>query len=247
MKIHAARLSSLVLGIACLSLAAGCSAGPMDEAEGGGAAAQSTREEEAAPVVRSGTYGQDGDLQLAVTETKSADGDAMLLFSGSFYSQIGDPSRGGATCTFTFAAPILKERYASRMPIKLVDAWDSRDAVLVINGNDRIGIHMTGELPNACSRVLGDVMADADGYQLTRTGAQEVTNAVAYDTVKSERAYFYDVSGGTKRSAYVVMGDAVALSDWAPSASWVTATFVGAGGRKTTGAMMASDLANLSR
>lgn len=208
------RTSALLglVGVLGFSTLVGCAGAATDETEAQGGAATSVG------VFANGTY--DDTLSIVIKGTQ---------VSGSYYSQIGDPARGGATCGFTFAGFVDGER----AQITATDGFDVTGGELVSEGS---GVHIRlNSSPSACGRTSPNLATEGDTYGNRKALAADITG---FRSVKRdvEKAFFHDRAGGAPRAAYVTMGDTVEITG-AEQNGFIPARF-----DKTKGFVKASDL-----
>lgn len=221
------RSSSWLGSLVILGLALGGCAAPADDAGTGAAAA--TAGESLAFV--SATY---GDLQLVVNRGE---------LRGSYFTSIGDPAHGGATCSFTFSGRASDHGVAS---VTATDGYDHTQGALRVlplkpgQVAPDLVLTLTDSL-NACSRIWGDrPMEIGDGERFADM------DAAGWAPVRVDKTYFYDAPGSAKRAAYVMKGDIVTIlaagNDPIVTKGFVHASFTNEAGRTTTGYLSLSDL-----
>jgi hypothetical protein len=231
------RFGSLVLlGVVGL---VGCAA-PVDEGGGQSAAAQSGPSTDASEGRRIVTADY-GEAQVVVHDG---------FVRGTFFSSMGDPGQGGATCRFTFAGRIDELDDGSEGSV--VTATDGSattigrlrvtDAKGAGEAAPRLALELD-EPPNACVRVNGTRPMDLwDAKPLNLPGV------IGWAPVSADKSYFHDGPGTGKRAAFVVKGNVVTLKLLANGAvvdnGFVLAEYVNSAGKKTTGFLSYAELAS---
>jgi hypothetical protein len=156
-------------------------------------------------------------------------------FSGKVESSVGDPSHGGATCTFVFSGTV----HGDRSELSTDDGYETGGGTLILREGG-VALQLS-PIPNACSRTfpMDDLTAE-QGYLFTREG--EGDDALRYVAVHAERLPFHASANGPVRRAYVVRGDLLTvLPD--STKEWLHVSYVPMfGSRTTTGWVSAAEL-----
>ena len=213
-------LSPIALVLGSFLFACAGSSGD-DLTEGAGSAAS-----EATSKITTGDWGA---LKLVV---------ANGTVSGTFASTVGDPALSQTTCAFTVGGTITSAK-GDRATIVAADGSDATVGEIfttTVNGKLSLSVR-TSKLLNACDRAAID-LAQPSGF-VTEASKKLAADVAGYRTVSSEKAFFYDSTGGAPRSAYVVRGDTVVITG-ADASGFVKARFEGK--TVTTGFLKASDL-----
>jgi hypothetical protein len=186
--------SSSLLGLVAvgLSVVVGCSSEPAEDAAATEGAAS------VGGKIQTGTY--EGELDLVVKGT---------AIEGSYFSQIGDPEHGGATCSFTIAGIIEVIGGVEHAHITATDAMSVTGGELIAKANGSLNFKLN-TLPNACMRVSPML---TEGFDLgSRAAISTGADTQGFRSVKAEKAFFYDRAGGAPRAAYVVEYDRVVIT-----------------------------------
>ena len=183
-----------------------------------------------------------GELDLVVRDN---------AVSGHYFSSVGDPSHGGATCEFTFSGPIST--------VQAPDGTTVQSATIsAVDGSDKVAGKLTalsaghGDVKKAKVQLklaedLGGCMRSSPmlstgGVDFSGDAKMEA-DVVGYRSIAAERAYFSDAPNAAPGKAYVVRGQTVTAIA-AEAQGFVKARFVGK--KTTTGFLKSGDLAPLA-
>lgn len=225
------RATSWVSGVMVVVAASvtGCSGA---DAGGGEAIDDGSAAQTGALTFASGVYEQ-GSLELVV-----ADG----YVNGRMNESVGDPNRGGATCSFTFEGKIE----GAKADLLFQDGFESTvGSIRVVAGKTgdalsarKVELKMLSSI-NACMRIFGDRLEQ--GFVLGDAKPLPA-GVLGFRTVEAEKAFFHDNPEAAPRASYVVQGDQVIVTG-VQMADMVPVKYVGATGKTTAGWLAAEDLA----
>lgn len=171
--------------------------------------------------------------------------------SGHYFSAVGDPNQGGATCEFTLSGSVATTQTPDGSTVETA-------SITAVDGYEKVAGQLTaltaghGDIKKAKVQLklggdLGGCMRASPMLATAPTSFDGSTameaDVVGYRSIASERAYFSDSPTAPHGKAFVIRGQTVTAIA-AEAQGFVKARFVGAK-KTTTGFLKSSDLAPL--
>lgn len=228
-------MNRVSIGLVSLSLFAVACAAPEEEGIANGAGAQSADASEGYHFTDAVYSDNSGRLQIVTHEGE---------VRGSFFTSVGDPANGGATCSFAFSGRIDAAEGGAvdtdAAVITIVDGFETVSGTLYVTDKatgSSAGPTLKLEVeswPAGCSRLY------SSSRPLTFKDAKkrETDGAIGFAAVSADKAFFYDAPSRNKRSAYVIGGDVVTLKETNGAVvveGFAMAEYTNREGRKTSG------------